>query len=673
VVGGTWLVAVAALGRPGLGQEAPAPVGEAPIARALEAMGPDGREYDTHVVTLANPFFGGRAPGTRGNELAAEYIEFQFRALGLTPLFHERGVTPDGAEFVSPRGSYRQTVDGLGRTLGPASEQRLTVEVDGERRTLAHGADFVTLGYSGAGRARGEVVFAGYSIARGPERYTSFPEDEDLAGRIAMVLRFEPLDEHGDSRWAPRGWSVAASLAAKIGEAFRRGAEGVILVNAPGAGDPRAQRLIDPAAGAADTTFDKPVVMMSVEQADALVRAADAEGRSLAELRLLADEGGGPVALGGATVEVEASVSSVTSDNVGAVIAGRGTLAGAWIILGAHYDHVGDGASGSLSREAGRRTHPGADDNASGTASLLLAARLLREAYRRAPADADLRSIALVAFTAEEMGLLGSAHFVANSPIPREKMYLMVNMDMVGRLRDDALEIEGANTAEGLDEWVTPYFDSSGLNIACMPRVEPNSDHASFYHAEVPILCFFTGYHDQYHRPGDVAALINRGGAVRITRLVVDLAMGLAARAEPLVFTLAEGGRRLVGRAAPDAEPEAPEELVLVIEAEPGEPEPAPEAPEEEIGAPEFPVHLGVTARPTDDGLVFVEVDEGSPAAAGGLRAGDVLVRWNRRQAPDLESWWELLATHAPGDLVEIKVRRGEREVTGYVILGRPE
>src|SRR5690606_14481177 len=103
---------------------------------------------------------------------------------------------------------------------------------------------------------------------------------------------------------------------------------------------------------------------------------------------------------------------SVTSDNVGAMIAGRGKLAGEWIILGAHYDHVGNGASGSLSREAGRRTHPGADDNASGTAALLLAARLLRDAYRAAPKDADLRSVALVAFTAEEMGLLGSAWFV---------------------------------------------------------------------------------------------------------------------------------------------------------------------------------------------------------------------------------------------------------------------
>src|SRR5690606_34706012 len=102
----------------------------------------------------------GRAPGTRGNELAAEYIEFQFRELGLTPLFQAVGVTPDGAEFVSPRGTYRQRVEDLGQMLGPGHEQRVIVEAGGERRALAHDEDFVTLGYSGGGLARGEVVFA---------------------------------------------------------------------------------------------------------------------------------------------------------------------------------------------------------------------------------------------------------------------------------------------------------------------------------------------------------------------------------------------------------------------------------------------------------------------------------------------------------------------------------
>src|SRR5690606_73605 len=116
---------------------------------------------------------------------------------------------------------------------------------------------------------------------------------------------------------------------------------------------------------------------------------------------------------------------------------------GEWLIVGAHYDHVGDGAYGSMTRGAGRRrTHPGADDNASGTAAMLLAARLLREEYGKQPAEADLRSIALVAFTAEEMGLLGSEWFVSNPPMPREQMELMFNLDMVGRLRDGALEIE---------------------------------------------------------------------------------------------------------------------------------------------------------------------------------------------------------------------------------------
>ncbi len=627
--------------------DSPAPaaslVAPGSIADTLEALGPDAQEFDTHITTLADPFFEGRAPGSRGNALAAEYVEFHFRQLGLTPLFPQSEIAADGAEVLTPRASYRQTLDDLGSAMGPPEEQRLVIEAGGApARALRHGTDFVTLGYAGDGKARAGVTFVGYSIAHGQDGYTSYPEGTDLTGRIALVLRYEPMDDEGLSHWAARGWSVSASLAAKIGAALHYGAEGVILVNAPGADDPRADRLIDPGSHRADTTFDEPVVMMTIEQADALVRAGDPEGRSLLELRKLADEGMPPLALEGGTVELQTVVRTIASDNVGAALSGRGALADEWLIIGAHYDHVGYGAFGSLASEGGR-VHPGADDNASGTAGLLLAARLLREAYDELPPDADARSIAFVAFTAEESGMIGSEHFVAHPPMPRDAMYLMFNMDMIGRLRDRELEIEGAATGEGLKDWARPYFDRSGLVIALAPRVLSNSDHASFYQADIPILCFFSGYHDQYHRPTDVAALINRRGAVQIVRLVVDLALGLAQREGALPFRKADGQREIIAA------------------------DPLPDVPP----APKITISLGVTTSESDTGLRITDVEPDSPAAAGGLQEGDTLLRWNRQEVADLAAWQTLLVTHSPGDLVEVLVDRDGKQVTGYVILGR--
>src|SRR4029450_3530500 len=149
--------------------------------------------------------------------------------------------------------------------------------------------------------------------------------------------------------------------------------------------------------------------------------------------------------------------------NVAAVLRGKGKLADEWVVIGAHYDHVGYGCTGEMPNNVGK-LHPGADDNASGSAGILITARRLADEYAKA-GDADLRSILLVTFSAEEAGLFGSQYLVDHLPMPKESISLMINMDMIGRRRGDKLLIQGAMTADSLSDLLQPHYDSSGLKI----------------------------------------------------------------------------------------------------------------------------------------------------------------------------------------------------------------
>ncbi|MGI9015095.1 MAG: M28 family peptidase [Phycisphaerales bacterium] len=225
----------------------------------------------------------------------------------------------------------------------------------------------------------------------------------------------------------------------------------------------------------------------------------------------------------------------MATDNVGGVLRGRGQLADQWIIIGGHYDHVGYGRPGR--RAADSPVHPGADDNASGTAGVLILAEKFAKAYEDAGDDANLRSILFMAFSAEEMGLLGSRHYVRNSTLNAEDIHLMINLDMIGRLRGDTLMVQGVETARGLLDRIHPHLQESELTIYADPTGQGPSDHASFYGGGIPVLFFFTGTHDVYHRPGDFGYTVNPHGAARILKLVWNVAFDEASDPDRLRFT----------------------------------------------------------------------------------------------------------------------------------------
>lgn len=596
--------------------------------------------YTQHVLTLSNPFFEGRCPGTRGNQDAADYLQYHFEAVGLEPAFTIKNAA--GQE----KKTYFQT-------FVPRRLRNSGTRIDGQSAsytgpggqvvTLAGEKDFTALGHSGNGEASATLVFVGYGIPSGDDGYVGFGGPVELKGKIAVVLRFEPMDGDGTSKWADEGWSPQAGLPGKIEAVSRRGAAGIILVNPPGAKDERAGRLMTLEESLpSGEPMEIPVIMVSTEAADAMVRAADEQGRGLMELRQLADRSGEMVELPKATATISARVSREpqTTDNVGGVLRGRGALADEYVVVGAHYDHVGFGDFGSRDPNGRGKLHPGADDNASGTSGMLLVAARMAERYKSLPEGASARSVLFLGFSAEESGLEGSAYYTRHMIAPREKHYYMLNLDMIGRLRDaPPMEAMGVGSAEGLAEWIQPYFDSAGFAIAPKKGSTPNSDHANFFRVQIPITFFFTGLHEEYHMPTDVGALINTEGAAKIVDLATRVVYDLSLRTEPLPF-------------AGDS----------------------PRNDDNQTAAERPRVRVIFGIRPGDyadekPGVVIGGLTPNTPAEKAGLKQGDRILTWNGKDVKDVEAWVPLLRDANPGDVVEIGFERDGKAETVKVTL----
>jgi hypothetical protein len=410
----------------------------------------------------------------------------------------------------------------------------------------------------------------------------------------------------------------------------------LILVNPPECKD-GAKGLERTESSVFGPGYDFPIVQFSPEEADAVLRKADPKGRGLMEWRRLADEGTVKCeALKPdvkVRVEVAVSEEGLPARNVGGVLRGRGKLADEWIIIGGHYDHVGMGFFGADPQNRGK-LHPGADDNASGTAAMLCTARAMHDWYGSKEAPADLRSVIFLAFTAEEMGLDGSREFVKNPTMAADTIAAMINLDMVGRLRGDELAMSGTGTAERFGEIIRPAIERSGLTVKADPGGRGPSDHASFYAAGIPVLFLFTGNHDDYHKPSDKGFTVNPLGASKIVRLTEELARTLATVPEKPKFTSSDGkGGSERGYAK---------------------------------------VRLGVQpnmAKREAPGLEIDDVSAGTSAADAGLKRGDVILSWNEKPLDDTPTLMERLREHEPGDVVKLKVLREGKEIQVDVTL----
>jgi hypothetical protein len=565
-------------------------VADAPRADRVERLRGD-------VARLAADEWQGRRAGSEGADRAASWLAGEFRRAGLKPGAAD-GTFFQGFTFI----------DGV--VLGP--QNRLAA--GGAR--FAAGEDHRPLAFSAAGSFDAEAAFAGYGIVAKDEGYDDYA-GIDVAGRVVLLLRYGPGGDDPHSKWA-----AFTPLRLKVATARERGAAAVLVVSGPLTANARDE-LVPLQADASLVDAGVPAFSVRRGVAEALFAGS---GTDLAAAQKALDESGRPAPrpLG---VRV-AGMADLTPRRASTrnVVGVAGPAASESIVVGAHYDHLGLGASGSLDPAASGKIHHGADDNASGVAALVELARAL------APRASGLRrSVHFVAFGAEELGTLGSSHFVKEPPLPLERVAAMVNLDMIGRLREAGLDVHGVGTSPVWKPLIEAANRGAGLKLNLKEGGYGPSDHTPFYAAGRPVMFVFTGAHPDYHRPSDTADRVDAAGIARVLQIVEPVLTALAESSEPVPFTRVAAEKEASGSASRGFR-------VYVG------------------GVPDYS-HQG-------PGVGFSGVSPGSPAEQAGIQAGDVLVRFASREIRDIYDYTRILGEHKPGDRVEAVVRRGAGEVT---------
>jgi hypothetical protein len=323
--------------------------------------------------------------------------------------------------------------------------------------------------------------------------------------------------------------------------------------------------------------------------------------------------------------------ASLPTQNVFGIVTGRdATLRNEYIVIGAHFDHLGKSTDGALDPDDHTSLRLGADDNASGTAAVMELARI----FARSPAR---RSIIFANFSGEEEGLLGSQYFADHSPVPVDSIDAMLNFDMVGRLRNDKLIVYGVATATELRALLDSANSRTHLRITAQGDGFGPSDHSSFYAKNIPVLHFFTDLHDDYHRASDTPDKIDAGGEARVVALAERVARAIADR---------------------------PSRLTYVRVA----------APVQSAGSQGSDVYLGSIpdmAGSDTPGLRLTGVRAGSPADLAGIKINDVIVVFDGKPVKDLYEYSNALYARKPGDEVDVVVLREGNRMTLHVKLGK--
>jgi len=496
------------------------------------------------------------------------------------------------------------------------------------------GDDFVPLHDSADAEAEGGVVFVGYGISD-PEHHFDEYAGVDVKGKIVLMMRYEPHDPNGKSRLGHGGeWTAAAGVAQKVHTAEQRGAVGVILVNpALYHGDEGLIQYVTRYQFQATV----PVVHVTQDVADALL--AQGKAPDLKTLQDEIDRNLTPHSQSLVAVAIKMGVAAKKTEkqveNVVALLPGKGPTADEYVVVGAHYDHLGRGGPGSLAPWS-HDIHHGADDNASGTAAML---ELADQFAHEGPQP---RSIIFIAFTGEEEGLFGSRYFVNHCPVPLEKIVAMLNLDMVGRVRDEKLLIGGEGTAADFAKLVADADKGLPLSLDQFGKggLGP-SDHMSFALKKIPVLFFFSGVHADYHRPTDTADKINYKG--------MDEVVELGERAVKAMTVMPHESYDS------QYDSKLPSLLSGSSHASHGA----------SMGAiPDY-----AQAENAKEGMRIGGVVPGSPADKVGLKEGDLVVEFNGKKIGNMYDYTAALGDAKPGQTVKVKVMRSGKALEVEPIL----
>ncbi len=564
------------------------------------------------VGFLASEELEGRLTGTPGALKAAQFIADYFKGIELAPL-------PGAKDFFQPF-EFSAGV----RVL--TNQNSATLHAAAAPAPLALDKDFRPLAFTANGTAEGEVVFAGYGLsvpgklAEGYDSYAGL----DVSNKVVLVLRYVPEEADAKRRQELNRY---AGLRYKALIARNRGAKALLVVTGPTS--PNAGEL-------ARLTFEtgashSGIVCASIS-GDVAARMFAAAGKDLKKTQAALDKedphAEGAFPLKSVAVKLSAAVEHVKKQdrNVLAHLPPVGTSE--YVIVGAHYDHLGHGETGGFARkdEEGK-VHPGADDNASGTAALLeLAGAFAEEATRKSPGVR--RGIVFAAWSGEEVGLIGSSHFAERPPLPLSNVVAYVNFDMVGRLRDNKLNLQGIGSSPAWRKLIEKRNVAAGFNLTLQDDPYLPTDTTPFYPKNVPVIAFFTGSHEEYHRPADKPDTLNYEGLERIAKfaraLVTDLVTGAERPAYAKVEKKDGGGGREQLRAYLGTIPDYAQEVA---------------------------------------GVKISGTRGGSPAEKAGLKGGDIIVEFAGQKIANIYDYTYAMDAVKIGQPVKVVVLRDGKRV----------
>ncbi len=588
-----------------LSAAATAPVGQADPTRVLN-----------DIKTLSAPEMEGRGAGTKGLARAADLIVKRYKELKIPPAGNHGYLQP----FTLITGAQLKSDNRLGFGNGDK-----TIELKANQ-------DFVPFSFSSSGQVEGSVVFAGYGVTADEYQYDDYA-NLDVKDKIVVVLRYEPTSFAAKS--GEQGLTHHSRMITKAINARNHGARAVVMVNGK-LGDGEEDLLTR--FGSVSGPENIGIVFVQAKN-DVAAGWLQNAGRSLKDVQDQINSTTKPASFAlpdslHLSLKVDIETTRATANNILAYLPGQ---TDEYVIVGAHYDHLGRGNIDSLAPSQIGQIHPGADDNASGTAGVLELARLL------APERGQLkRGILFTDFAGEELGLLGSAEWVKEPTHPLEKAIAMINMDMIGRIKDDKVYIGGVGTGSTFKPILEQAQKESAkkgsaFKIEYSASGYSSSDHTSFVSKKIPVLFFFSGLHSDYHKPSDTWDKINAPSAAKLLDLVENVTVQLAnANTE-----------------------DTPKFQTVVEEKPPGG------------GGAGYGPYFGSIPDfgEIPNGVRFADVKPGSPAAKADLKAGDVLIQFGDKPIKNLYDFTDALRRSKIGDIVEVKVLRDGQPITASVKL----
>jgi hypothetical protein len=548
-----------------------------------------------NIGYLASDSLKGRMSGELGDILAAEYIRDKFNTAG--------------AELL-----YEQGMQKFKLVAAAELDAGNSLQV-GNTSFLAE-KDFLPYAFSSNSKVEAEVVFAGYGLEINKDtlQWNDF-KNIDVSGKWILALQGDPDLDNPNSAFLEFSSERAKGLTATD-----KNAAGLLLVAGKkfSENDELSSLFFDKNS----SRFPMPVIQVTRKVADQILQSTGETVKSLEDKMQVLNQGVNLATGTKVVAEANVKLQEKETQNVVAMLPGADAgLKNEYIVIGAHYDHLGMGGQGSGSRTIDTiAVHNGADDNASGVAAVIqLAEKFAKEKNNK-------RSLLFIAFGAEEMGLVGSKEFTSNPPVETDEMVAMFNFDMVGRLRDNALSIGGTKTAKETEELLEEF--NPGFELAMSGEGVGPSDHASFYLQDIPVFFISTGAHSDYHTPQDDTEFINFEGAQKVTEYAYDLVAEVANRDDKLTYQ--EAGAKF-----------------------------------QRSRGGRFKVTLGVMpdfAGLEKRGMRIDGVTKGKPAHAGGMQKSDIITAIDGKKVGNIYEYMNRLKTLEAGQTISVDVLRNDKK-----------